>query len=187
MSNGEIISKLGSDFNYEEFKKMVFNNYKEIQIAWMNDNIESVRGLLSDTIFNTYKTQLMTLSTKQEQNMMEDIEYIDAFITNINININKGKEEIETTLIVTCRDYIINKNTKEVLRGKKNIINKYYYKLVFEKSLEEEKTKVCPNCGAELNDGNSTKCKYCGTVIVKESNNYILVDKKMLKQEIIKK
>ena len=49
----------------------------------MNNEIESVRSLLSDFLFNTYKTQLLTLSSKKQKNMMEDINYVDAYITNI--------------------------------------------------------------------------------------------------------
>lgn len=180
----EITNKLGKDFNYEKFKKLVFDNYKEIQIAWMNNDIESVRSLLSDTLFNTYKTELLTLEMKNEQNIMEDIEYVDCFIKNINLT--KQKEEIEVNLIVTCTDYIINKSTNKVLRGNKRQTNKYYYKLVFEKDSEED-LRICPNCGATLKDGSSTKCEYCKSIIIKKSKSYILTDKKMLKQEIVKR
>ncbi len=176
----EVIKQLGEKFNYEEFKQLVFDNYKKIQLAWQENTIEDVRDLLSDTIFNTYKTQLLTLSNKNQKNMMEDIKYQDAFITKIQ---KEGiKEEIEVSLIVTCRDYIINKDTNQVLRGDKNKINKYYYKLTFEKTSDSD-IKYCPNCGAKLPKGNSAKCEYCKSIIVKKTNNYILTDKKMLRQE----
>lgn len=181
LSEEEIYNILGNNFNYEEFKHTVFLNYQKIQVAWMNNEIESVRSLLSDFLFNTYKTQLLTLSSKKQKNMMEDINYVDAYITNIK-KVIEG-EEIEVALIVTCKDYIIDIDSKEVLRGNKNRINKYYYKLTFEKTANLEVEKFCPNCGALLPKGSSVKCEYCRSVVIKKTSNYILTDKKMLKQE----
>ena len=116
--------------------------------------------------------------------MMEDINYGTAYITGIK---KKGEtEEIEVTLIVTCRDYIIDTTSKEVLRGDSNRVNRYYYKLTFERTSDIEDSKFCPNCGAPLPKGNSAKCEYCRGVIIKKTDDYILTDKKMIKQEIVR-
>lgn len=182
MKDETIHKRLGEDFDIEAFKKEAFESYKAIQIAWMERDIEPVRHLLSDQMCSMYKTQLATLIAKNQKNMMEDIEFVKCEISRV---VKTAKKiEIEVLLQVTCRDYIVDKNNK-VIRGNKRAINEYFYKLVFVKSIEPSKLKVCPNCGAKLENAASDKCEYCNTIIVKESTNFAMTDKKMLKQSII--
>ena len=176
----EILEKMGSDFDIQEFYNKVFDIYYDIQIAWMERDMEPVRNLLSDEIFNMYRMQLTTLITKNQKNMMEDISYVDAGILSIHDNSNKI--EIRLKLEVTCRDYLLDIKKNNVIRGDKNIINDYIYELVFVSSKESSKIEYCPNCGAKQDDATSTKCQYCDSVILKDSRNYTLVSKKMLKQ-----
>ena len=180
LTDEEIYEKLGADFNINEFKKEIFKIYKDVQIAWMNNDIESVRDVLSDTIFNMYKTQLLTLEAKHQKNMMEDIEYMDSYITNI-VNTNSYKE-IDVILGVTCKDYLITTKTNNVVRGNKNKINNYIYKLTFKCDEVDNKVYKCPSCGAELNDSNSTVCEHCHSIIVKKTSKWVLTQKKMIKQ-----
>ena len=183
MSDERIHKRLGKGFDIEAFKKEVYKNYKDIQKAWMERNVEPVRHLLSDQMFSMYRTQLATLIAKNQRNMMKDIKYVNCDICQVVKN--DKKIEIVVLLQVTCRDYIVDINNK-VIRGNDRAINHYYYKLTFIKSLKASKLKVCPNCGAKLENAQSDKCEYCNTVIVKESTNFAMTDKKMLKQSIVK-
>ena len=177
------LKKLGNDFNLEQFKQEVFNIYKDVQIAWMNQELEPVRSLLSDTIYNMYRTQLQTLIAKKQKNIMEDITFKKMNL--LSVKDVHGKQEILVTLEVTCRDYIIDINTNEVVKGNKDNINYYRYKLAFIKNTNNEILKECPNCGAPLENAQSDKCEYCNTVVIKNSSNYIMTTKKMLRQTII--
>ena len=145
----------------------------------MNRDLEPVRHLLSDDMFNMYRTQVATLIAKNQTNMMEDIEFISCSITDIKKK--HLKIEITVTLQVTCRDYIVN-STGKVLRGNKYNINHYTYSLKFVRSEKNSHITICPNCGAALENTNSDKCEYCNTVIVKDTDNYVMTDKKMLRQ-----
>lgn len=181
LSEEQIYKKLGNDFNIEEFNLRVFEIYRDIQIAWMNRNVEPVRHLLSDEMFNMYRTQLATLIAKNQKNIMEDFEFIDACI--IDVSNNKGKEQIKVKLHVTCRDYLVDSNDN-VIRGDKHRINDYTYQLVFVRSQVSSDVKKCLSCGAPLDNSVSTKCEYCGSVIIRESDNFVMTDKKMLKQVV---
>lgn len=182
VSIDNIYKELGSDFNIDEFKKEVFENYRDIQIAWMERDLEPVRHLLSDDMFNMYKTQVATLIAKNQKNMMEDIEYENCRINKIVKR--HQKDEITVTLAVTCRDYIINAKTGKVVRGVQTAINHYTYELKFVRSQKGSLITICPNCGAALENTNSDKCEYCETVIVKDTDNYVMTDKKMIRQYI---
>ena len=180
LSNEEILSKLGNNFNVQNFYNETFNIYKEVQIAWMDLDIERVRNILSDEMFNTYKMQLETLKVKNQKNMMEDINLVDVYITNIYQKNNQ--DVIDVIMKVTCRDYLIDINSNKVLRGEKNKVWNYEYKLSYMRTNISNELNYCPNCGAKLSEGSSIKCSYCNAIINKETDKFILIDKKMLSQ-----
>lgn len=169
--------------NVDELKTEIYNSYVAIQIAWMNNTIEDVRHLLSDEMFNMYKSQLFTLSNKNQQNVMSDFKYINSKIYNIKKT--SSGFIIETTLEVICKDYIINTVTQKVLRGSSNLKRNYLYNLKFK--IGTKTIDTCPNCHAKLPEqGSSVKCSYCGNIVVRNSNTLVLLDKKMLRQNIAK-
>ena len=180
LTEEKVHKKLGLDFNMTNFYNEVFNTYKDIQIAWMDNRLEDVRDVLSDEIFNMYKMQLMTLTTKNQKNMMEEITFEKAYI--LGIRKHENKEEIDVCLVVTCRDYIIDVTTNKVLRGDKNVITKYKYKLTFVRTNNVNKERKCPSCRADLGDQVSTKCPNCGNIVVDESSKFIMTNKKIITQ-----
>lgn len=180
LENQNIIQQASKNTDHKEFYDQVFKTYKDIQIAWMNNTLEEVRSLLSDEMFNMYKMQLLTLTTKNQKNMMENINFVEANIMDIRRSSNK--EEIDVKLVVTCRDYIIDINTNKVLRGDKNIITEYTYKLSLIKTNQKTRIKTCPNCGSKIENHASTKCEYCNSIIIQDTNNYVLTEKKVLNQ-----
>ena len=163
------------------YKKIIndgFEIYKKIQIAWMDDNIDSVSDILSDEILNMYESQLSTLRVKKEQNIMSDISFRNGKINEVLINDDNIK--IIVRLNVTCKDYIINKETKEVLRGDASKIRWYTYLLTF--IVNKNNLKNCPNCGAVLKEGGGVKCPSCGSKLILNNGKMMMTDKKMINQ-----
>ena len=142
----QVLNKYGIDKEkLEKMKKIVFDDYEKIQLAWSNNDIEPVRGILSDEIYNMYKTQILTMVAKNERNVMSNISLRDVKLTNIKEQ--EGKIIYTFKLLVSCKDYIINTKTNGVLRGNMNKINYYNYDLKFMEATEEIETlKTCPNC-----------------------------------------
>ena len=169
-----------SDLNIQEFNNTVFNNYKQIQEAWTNFDLDTIRNLVSDEIYNMYSMQLDTLKIKSQKNIMSDITYIDNYITDINVDNNI--ETIETILKVSCYDYLVD-DKDNVIRGNKNIKLHYTYKLTFTRKIAKTNLKYCPNCGAELNINSSGVCNYCNSTIINNENNWIMTKKEMIKQQ----
>ncbi len=179
LTTEEIQTKL-PNLNIEEFNKIVFNNYKEIQIAWMNFDLDTIKNLVSDEIYNMYSMQLDTLKVKGQKNMMENINYVDNYICNITIE--NDITTISTILSVTCYDYIVDNNNK-VIRGSKNKELYYTYRLTFTKNSIDKNIDNCPNCGAKINSKKDTKCHYCGATIVNNNSEWIMTKKEMLGQQ----
>ena len=79
---------------------------------------------------------------------------------------------------ISFYDYVINSETGSVTRGNKNrkIVNNY--EMTFVKSSTNNNDVVkCPSCSADVHVNASGKCEYCGSVIVKDSGEFVLSKK----------
>ena len=169
------------DLNTNELQTKLFDIYKDIQIAWSNNDLGPVRSKLSDELYNSYQMQIDSMMQMNERNIMDDIEFHRMIITNDVINGNT--EELYIRMEVTCRDYIVrNRNGKEkVVRGNPKYLNDYIYMMTFVRAIDG-KVDNCPNCGAKLDNGASSICSSCKSVVVHGSDNWVLTKKKMLEQ-----
>lgn len=174
----DLISKIDPNLNLYEFKNEVFNIYKDVQEAWMNLDDGKIRTLTTDELYNMYSMQLDTLRVKNEKNIMKEINLVTASLTNLKIENN-----IETATVimtVNCYDYIVDSKNKVVRGNDKNKIE-ITYELTYIKSVGEKVNK-CPNCGAEINDDNSTTCEYCRAIITRNTSKWVLSKKQSLNQ-----
>ena len=130
------LEELDKNYNKEEINKVLFEVYKNIQIAWMNFDYKKLKELVSEDIYKKYEKQLEELKTKNQKNIMDNIELKKNKITYISIDNNI--ETIECEMNVTCIDYIIDSEDK-LIKGKKDKLCNYTYKLVFTKELSDNK------------------------------------------------
>lgn len=147
----------------------------DVQTAWMNFDYDRMRDLVTDELFNQYQNQLKQLDLKNEKNMMEDFELIEA---NVDINYD-DKDEIDivnVTMTVAFYDYIVN-NKGRIIRGDGNIKQRMTYALTYVRN--SKAITNCPNCNAKLEDG-QTICKYCHAHIQSVTNKLKLSSKKAL-------
>ena len=142
--------------------------------------MEPVRGLLTDSMFNMYKTQSLTLSSKHQKNVMKDFDLKDIYISSVD----KYTDHIEIKLIVKMnfKDYIIDDRTEKIVRGDKKEVHATYL-FVYRADRLKEPVDKCPNCGQELKDKTSLYCPSCRSLIVKPSETFVLAEKKMIRQE----
>ena len=114
--------------------------------------------------------------------MMENITFKSGTVTNV---IEQNDDvTIVVNLKVTCRDYIINTNNNQVVRGNKDHICNYNYSLTY--TFNKNAAKIitnCPGCNAKLPvERKSVTCEYCGTTIKRESTNLVMTKKEMINQ-----
>ena len=166
------------DFNKEEFYSFVYNHFVKVQNAWSEFNYEMLRELLTDELYNTYKTQLTTLELKKQKNVMENFSLDQVVIKDFN----KSAKEYTFKLQMRVRflDYLATQKGS-LLKGskKKRII--ITYNLTYLKSIVNE-NNTCPNCGAKLKNVASSICPYCKSVVVNNSHNYVLAKKEAITQ-----
>ena len=153
----EEIDTIDPSIKIKETMDKVFDLYVKEQVAWMN---------------NDYKMQLETMELGMEKNMMEDIVMVDGGI--ISIRNTDLTQELKVKLHVRMKDYIINTADGKPKHGDPNKIMDNNYIITLERSRREE-IHNCPNCGGELKDNASEKCKYCDAVLVKGSKDFVIV------------
>ena len=178
------VQKVIPEINKKEFFDMASDMYIKLQEAWMNFDYKTIRKLTTDDLYNSYKTMLESLEKKNQKNVISDIKVYGCNFTNVTND--NGKYTIEVELDLAYRDYIVEKknNDYELVRG---IVNRFdVLCLVTLVSTKKKETTSCPVCGGPISKNNqSDKCKFCGNTIVKESYNWVISKKEIVKQKII--
>ncbi len=172
------LKKIGMDA--DEFKKLAFELYKNIQEEWMNFDYDGLRKHLTDELYNTYMMQLDALKVKGQQNIMKDFENIAVKITNITEE--SGMVNVTVYLHTAMYDYVVD-NNKKVVRGKDNHKLDIEYTITFVKSSESSQ-EVCPNCGAPFKGVAGGTCDYCGSTIVTGPKEYVMSKKTCIGQRM---
>jgi DNA-directed RNA polymerase subunit RPC12/RpoP len=174
----ELISKYG--YNPETIVLVCYNRYVDIQTAWASNDIEKAKDILTNDLYNMYKGEIATLKAKKQRNAMSDFKYVDGKV--LSVTETNNTLNIKIALQVDCKDYMVDERSNSVVRGDSSRINHYDYRMTYVLS-KSESTDKCPNCNAKLKGkGNTVKCEYCGSTIVRKTNNVVLAEKKMFRQ-----
>ena len=94
----------------DDLNMQVYLLYKQINDAWMKKDLDPVRHLLTDELYNMYLMQLDTLIESNQTNIMKDYSFISGSIEGWRI-VN-GKEYVSMFLKIRCKDYIVNEKNK---------------------------------------------------------------------------
>ena len=174
------LKELLPNFNENQFLQDGYKIFLDVEDAWMYFDMEKVRNIITDEMFNMYESQLSSMEIKGEQNIMKDFILKDCAITNCikqNDNI-----EVTTKYIIEFYDYIIEKETGKVLRGSKTSKLRMYYDFTFIMSATQEKIDKCPNCGAPVDVNSAGICSYCHSKIIGENTSWVMSKKVCTRQ-----
>jgi predicted lipid-binding transport protein (Tim44 family) len=175
----EEIQKIDPELNTDAIVNKAFNVYTYLQHAWTDFDTDKIRKLVSDELYNNYKMQLEGLKSRGLKNIMEDITKVGGHVVSL-----KKEGSVETAcvaLTVAMRDYIVDESGK-VVRGNKAASGVSYFITIDKVSDKTHKVTNCPNCGGELGDEASQKCKFCGSNLVLASKDFIITKKENRKQ-----
>lgn len=177
------ITKIDPNLDISKLKTKIFNIYKDIQIAWMNFDTDTIRKLTTDELYNMYSSQLETLKLKKQKNIMKDITLEDIKV--IDIKKENNIITLSVYLKIKCYDYVIKESTGETVRGRKREKINIEYVLSFVKSsINSSKKEKCPNCGAPVEINSSSTCPYCNSTLVKDASDYVMSKKTCVGQAL---
>lgn len=163
----------------EELNQMAYDTYVKLQNAWMQKDLAPVRHLLTDEMYNMYEMQLDTLRTNKQTNVMTNFKFKRAYTSGIARY--NGQETLTMVLEVSCKDYLVDDTSNEIIQGNRKT-NWYIYELTFVRDLNAKEMHNCPNCGGKLENQMGGNCPYCGNPVNITTANYTLADKRMLRQ-----
>jgi len=122
-----------------EFKAKVDSLFMMLYISIMTDNLKRVAHLIHPTLLSKYEKMLNELNSKNERQMYDLLTIEETIIENNSFA--NGKNVINVILVVKYMDYVINKSTKEIVRGN----NKERIEKVIYLTLEENNIKLNTN------------------------------------------
>lgn len=178
--NLEELKKVLPDFDEKSFIEKAYKIYKDIQEAWMNADIDTIKKLVTDELYNMYNMQLQTMVMKQEKNIMKDFTFLNYSIEGMSIK--ESEVSLYVNMKLECFDYIVDKDNK-VIRGNDKSKVWYNYLMVFKCGLGESENK-CPNCGAVLENTNTSKCPWCHSKIINKNYDWVLSKKMVISQTL---
>ena len=161
------------NLNRVDVLQKTFEIYRNVQVAWMNFDFDTLRKYLSDELFNSYKMQLNALKLKKQKNVMEDFLNRQMVITGISEN--DGLITLNVELVVAQRDYVVDENNNIVkgIRARQMLV---HYELTFTMTQDKNSGK-CPNCNAPIANQASSQCPYCGSTVVTKNHDLVMTKK----------
>ena len=164
--------------SYDYVIERAFQIYAEVQYAWMNFDLNTLRRDLSDELYNEYAIQLEKLRAEGKQNIMSDISKI--YVALYNVTENNNVLTLDFSIKVSQKDYVVNMNDSHTpIRGDLNNHDVLYD---IRYTITPYQDNYCPNCGNKLNNNASTICPYCGAVVVNKNHDLVMVKKQVTRQ-----
>lgn len=154
-------------------EQKIYNLFVEVQEAWMNFDYKKLEKLCGSQLYESYKSDLEVLHSKNQKNVMNSFKYLGCYIKKVEKD--KKCTNISAILHVSFKDYVISENTNFVVKGDKHRVYDNVYELDF--IMKTNVIAKCPSCGSKLK-GN--KCDYCNTIVENNSEELVLVNKKII-------
>ena len=129
------LKRIDKSYNEEEFINNSFEVFKDIQILWSKTDLNKLKNLVSDDIYNDYVKKTDELKEQGRKNIMDNIILKSNKITDVIID---KDITINCEMNITCIDYIVEKDDK-VVKGKKEKPINYTYELSFNKKINDKK------------------------------------------------
>jgi len=154
------------EFKKDEFISKVSTAFLQIQQAWQDKNLSTVRKYISDGVYQRFNTQFKMMDILKQTDVMKDIKIDQIYIDEVEAD---GLYDIlHVAVYASLNDEFKSELYPELNSGGFESFVEYWSFIkkrgVAEKDLYS--TNNCPKCGAGLpqNAGDVSKCEYCNTL-----------------------
>lgn len=159
MSREELIEK-DSTFSESQFLREADNTFIIVLSSIMIDNIERVKYMIGEELYQKYSELLDKLNSENQRQMYDEM---NIKLTHIE-EISEDEENliIKVLLISRYKEYIANKLTLKYISGNKDTKITKYNRLTFtkKKAFNSSDKKICKSCGKE-NPIAAQTCESC--------------------------
>lgn len=163
-------------FSSEQMITFAQNTFIAVQNAWCAKDLEPVRGMMHNNLYNTTLRQVQAKIDQHVTYHYENYTFKNVYLTSYVRDIDY--EYITVYLNTEYIDYQTDDNTGNIIRGDTSTMWKMRYLMKFMRSVnrQTDQTKFCPNCGAPLDIASSGKCEYCGSTVTTSGFDWLLSD-----------
>lgn len=130
----QLISQLGTKdaiWNYEQMIDYAQEVFVKMQNAWMERNMELVKDIVTERLYQDYQKKLDWQKVKHEQNIIEDIEIKRTEIIGMEDHAGKDKDRFTIYIKGKLVDYTISDKTGKIYtnkaKGKTDFVDLYYF------------------------------------------------------------
>ncbi len=167
-------------FAANDFLSFAQDVYMDIQDAWEKRNLEPVRAVLHQNLYQQTEKQIQKKIADGIVNHLERISVNKSYL--MDYNKDEKYEYLHVYLSASMIDYQVKEATGQILYGDKTTRWNMQYKMTFMRSVDcltkdakdKEKGLVCPNCGAPLTGTSFGKCEYCGSIVTTGAYDWVL-------------
>lgn len=170
----EELLKVDPEFSESMFKTKVDNTFIMLFTSVMMKEMDNVRHVVSDEVFNKYTDYVDDLIEKNETQMYDMLNVAETEITGVEIT--DEKIIIKVLLLSKAYDYVMDQNGN-IIRGQDQNRETRRNYMTFTKKIGFKghgDVRKCPGCGASIDANLSGKCEYCDTIYNAVDYDYIL-------------
>lgn len=164
------------DFNEKDFLKNAFLLYKNIQINFMNFEYDELMTKLGIDIYNQFSKQMKSLESRNKQSVRVNIN-LDKIQT---ISFTQKKEYYESVINLSVLEDKYMKGVDEEFRlTSARVRYESSYNITLVKRHKKKIIRKCYSCNEKI-QGNPNKCPICNTMLLENTDNWIITDLKLI-------
>lgn len=183
------INEVDPLFSAEKFVGWSQEVFMTLQEAWTERDWSKIRPFEKEELFKMHEKQLQEYIRMQRINVVERISINTSHLYSYQRDAEY--EYLKVYLLVAMNDYIIDENTRQVIKGDQD--TRYYGKYILtfmrkvgvktDPSNSNMSTKRCPHCGAPIQITSAGKCEYCDSIITTGEHDWVLSDLDCIKED----
>ena len=151
--------------------------YSELNIAWSGLELQRIRPLVSDSLFNYLEFWIFAYRAQGLRNMLEEMAISRVQI--VKLTRDRHYDAITLRFWASGRDYTVRADTGEEVSGSKSRKRSYseYWTLIRGAQVRGAPREPgnCPSCGAGTDRVNMAgTCEYCGSHLTRGEFDWVL-------------
>jgi predicted lipid-binding transport protein (Tim44 family) len=130
----KIINQVGVNdalWNYDQMIDFAQDVFVRMQNAWMERNMDLVKNIVTQRLYQDYQKKLDWQKVKHEQNIVEDIEIKKTEIIGVEDHVGKDKDSFTVYIKGKLVDYTVSDKTGRIYTNKSKsktaFVDLYYF------------------------------------------------------------
>lgn len=150
--------------------------YGQLNVAWSNNDLRPVRGLVSDGLFDYLSYWVDAYRAQGLRNVLTDMRITHTALAKVTRD--HYYDAVTIRLWATGKDYVVRGETGALVRGSKHRERPYseYWTLIRTATRKGPPlaAPACGNCGAPLHITQSGECEHCGAHVTAGEFDWVI-------------